>query len=254
MPRMSVFSILFILAQQKIKCKCLKNIHKRRTHNILYSMRKLVYISILAAALTAASSAACAKNVNYSDYISEMRTAIYLYEDDSESIKIYCSEKESPFVADGIKGQTGGLVEIYATLDGSFDEVNVSGGNISGGDMSYLTVKDCWYLSYSGIAEGDEIALTLNRDGQTKDYTLIKVAGENVISCEQALQCVIEHDETLFERMTVNGIFEGEIFVRLLYDENCYYYVGVCGRDGNIHAFLVDGNSGRIIAEREHRI
>ncbi len=218
-------------------------------------MRKMITAAaVIAAAIAAGTAGGCSRQTDYTDYISEMRYAIYMYEDDGESIKIYCSQKETPFLADGIKGQTGGLVEIYATLAQSYDKVEVSGEDISGGEMSYLSVKGYWYLSYGGEAEGDEIALTLSRGGESNDYTLIKVAGENTLTCEQALKCVTEHDAALFENMTVNGVFEGEIFVRLIYDESCYYYVGVCGRDGNIHAYLVDGTSGRIIAEREHRI
>ena len=233
----------------------MKNIHKIRRDNILYNMRKIFGISLTVAAVAAAVLIpGCAKQTNYCDYISEKRFGIYMFEDDNESIKVYCSEKESPFNADGIKGQTAELVEIYASLSGSYDEVTISGENISGGEMSYLTVKGCWYLSYSGFPEGDQLQLELTCDGKTQTYTLVSVAEGGTLSCEQALQCVVEYDASLFEGMTKNGIFNGEIFVRLIYDENCYYYVGVCGTDGNIHAYLVDGQSGRIIAEREHRI
>ena len=216
-------------------------------------MKKILY---LAAALAAAAAmlCGCAKKTNYADYISEKRYAVYLYEDDAESIKIYCSEKESPFVADGVKGKTTTVTEIYAKLSGEPETVNISGGGITGGEMSYMTVRDCWYLSCGETIEGDSAELTVVKDGAEKTYTLPKAGTGGALTCEQALDCVTEHDRQLFDSLTVNGIFEGEIFVRMIYDGACYYYVGVCGRDSTVHAYLVDGASGRIIAEREHRI
>lgn len=176
-----------------------------------------------------------------------------MYSGDDAEIKIYCCEKESPFVADGVRGQLNELVEIYVSFTGDYDKVNVTSESFAGGEMSYMATKGCWYLSYSGEGlTGSEVTVSVERDGSSVDYTLINVAGEGVMSCEEALACVVEHDPELFERMTVSGVFDGEIFIRLLYDEKCYYYVGVCTPDGTIYAYLTDGETGRIIAEREH--
>ncbi len=231
----------------------MKNIHKRAGRDIFYSMRKFALIFAAVAAAAVATVSACTRETDYSDYISEERFAIYMYEDDDIQIKIYCSNKESPFIADGVKGDVSALVEIYATLGESYETVNVSGESVTGGEMSYMSVKDCWYLSYGGEISGSEISITLDADGTAADYTLVSVAGENVMPAEKALGCVREHDGKLFESLTRNGIFNGEIFIRLLYDENCYYYVGVCDNEGDIHAYLVDAVSGRIIAERKYK-
>ena len=71
------------------------------------------------------------------------------------------------------------------------------------------------------------------------------------MDCESAVKCVTEHNPDLFASLTENKIFKGEIYVRLLYDEGCYYYVGVCDREKNINAFLVDGVRGKIIANKK---
>lgn len=215
-------------------------------------MGKLFYIAAAAAAACTLFAAGCTNDIDYFEYVSERRHAIYMYEGDGESIKIYCSEKESPFLADGIKGNLSDLIEIYVTLDKNCDEANISGDGITGGEMSYMTVKDCWYLSYGGTLEGDEVIVTIDADGEKESYTLIKVSAS--LTCEQALDCVTEYDGAAFEKLTQNGIFNGEIFIRLLYDDGCYYYVGICDGQGQIHAYLIDGESGRIIAEREYKM
>ena len=210
----------------------------------------------LAIAVCAAALGGCAKDsTDYADYISENRYNIYMYSDVGAEIKIYCSEKESPFVADGIKGNVNALTEIYLQFDEGFDEVYITSQSFTGGDASYLTVKGCWYLSFSGYQQGDSITLTVNCDGESKDYTLQSILYDGVMSAEEALQCAVEYDGATFETLKKNGIFYGEIFLRLLYDAGkCYRYVGVCDRNGKIKAYLLDGETGRVIAERDYNM
>ena len=193
----------------------------------------------------------CAKQVDYLSYISERRTNIFQYRDDETEIKIYLSEKETPYLADGIKGEVSPLTEIFVTLPKNHEEVNVSVGDISG-EMSYRAVENCYYLSLSDTSiEGESAEVTLSYNGESKTYTATSVLYSGVMSCNDAVNCVIEHDSELFKSLTQNNIFCGEIYVRLLYDEGCYYYVGVCDRNKKIFAYLVDGERGKIIATKE---
>ena len=72
-----------------------------------------------------------------------------------------------------------------------------------------------------------------------------------MVSCDEAVLCVAENKRELFESMTSNGLFDGEIYVRLLYDEGCYYYVGIINKAEHISAFLIDGEHGKIVASKE---
>ena len=193
----------------------------------------------------------CAKNTDYASYISEKRTDIYMYSDDSVSIKIYVSEKENPYNSDGIKGAMTSLTEIFVALPENREEVNVSVGNANG-EMNYRAVENIYYLSLSnGGVSGDSAAVTLTYGEESNSYTLLNVRDDSVMDCESAVKCVTEHNPDLFASLTENKIFKGEIYVRLLYDEGCYYYVGVCDREKNIDAYLVDGVRGKIIANKK---
>lgn len=193
----------------------------------------------------------CGKQIDYSEYISEKRTDIYLYSDDGLQIRIYVSEKETPYCADGFKGEMGKLTEIYVTLPKNPDEVNVKAGNIEG-EMNFRAVENCYYLSATnGDISGESASVTLTFGEESKTYSAMNVKYDGVISCEDALKCVLERDLSLFEGLTESGIFCGEIYVRLIYDDGCYYYVGVCDRDKKITAYLVDGVKGKIIATKE---
>ncbi|MCD7728579.1 MAG: hypothetical protein LUI60_01530 [Clostridia bacterium] len=210
-------------------------------------MKKLLCLSCIAVLCAFASG--CARETDYTEYISELRYDVFIYSGDSDEIKVYCSERESPYAADGVKGEMENFTEVYATFGKSYENVTVE-INDESGEMSYLTVKNCWYLSFSGGRyETDTLAAKFSLGGQSCEYTLISVLSDGVMDGASALGCVMEYDGDIFSGMTTNGIFCGEIYIRLLYDEKCYYYVGVCDRSGNIKAYLADSETGRIIAE-----
>ena len=213
-------------------------------------MKKItVIIACICAALCLLSG--CAKKVDYLTYVSEKRTDIYLYSNDGLEIKIYRSEQETPYSADGVKGEMSALTEIFVTLPENCDEVNVKAGNIEG-EMNYRAVENCYYLSSSGgEIPNSNVEVNLSYGGNNQTFTAISVLYDGVISCDEAVKCVVEHNADLFASLTQNNVFCGEIYVRLLYDDGGYYYVGVCDRNKKITACLVDGERGKIIATRE---
>lgn len=211
---------------------------------------KKIAISVLCLFCAVGFLGGCKKKVNYLDYISESRYGIWLYSSDGLEVKIYRSAKENPYIADGIKCEMTELTEVYVTLPKNYDEVELSLGS-AGGEMSYRAVENCYYISFADGVSGDNIDVNLTCGSDSYTCTAVSVLYDGVMDCNGAVKCVLEHDGELFSSMTENGIFCGEIFVRLLYDEGCYYYVGVCGRDKNITAYLVDGERGKIIATKK---
>lgn len=193
----------------------------------------------------------CSKQVNYLDYVSERRSEIYVYADDDTSVKIYCSEKEQPYKADGIKGDVCPVTEVFVTLPKNPQELDISLEG-QGGEMNYRAVENCFYLSFTAEAFNKKsVDVTLTLDGESKTYTALSVKYDGVMSCDEAVLCVAENKRELFESMTSNGLFDGEIYVRLLYDEGCYYYVGIINKAEHISAFLIDGEHGKIVVSKE---
>lgn len=193
----------------------------------------------------------CAKTIKYTDYISEKRTDIYLYASDDTEIKIYCSKREQPYAMDGIKGDVSDFIEIFVKLPKNPETLEVSAEGL-GGEMNYRAVENDFYLSFTaGPFKTASVEVTLDCDGKVTEYTLQSVKSGALLSCEQALNCVIEHDKDLFSSLTDGKVFSGEIFIRLLYDNGCYYFVGVCDRNKNMNAYLVDGERGKIITSKK---
>ncbi|MBO5328693.1 MAG: hypothetical protein J6B04_05930 [Clostridia bacterium] len=212
-------------------------------------MRKFLTATLFLVIFTF-SLCGCFKKIDYTDYVSESRTTIYIYCDDEISVKIYCGNKESPYCADGIKGKVESFTEILVKFLNNPKSVNITCDNICG-EMNYNAVKNAFYLSDGvKIPPLDDLLFKLEVDGKAYEYKATNVTLNGVISKETALNCVIEYDGETFEQLTEHGLFNGEIFIRILYDEGCYYYVGVCDTQGKIKAYLLDGVYGKIIAER----
>lgn len=214
------------------------------------SMKKFLCV-FLAACAAICFFCGCGKRVNYLNYVSEKRSNIYLYSNDGFEIKIHISERETPYSTDGIKGDMSDFCEIFVTLPKNYDEVEISVADVNG-EMNYKAVENCYYLSLSGgNISGESVNVNLTYGGKTEEYTAVSVLYDGVISCDDAVKCAIDHDGELFKSLTQNDLFMGEISVRLLYDEGCYYYVGVCDREKKITAFLVDGERGNVIATKQ---
>lgn len=213
-------------------------------------MKKIFYIFFAAAGLCLALCG-CAKSVDYYSYISELRTGIYVYEEDGLSLKIYYSQKESPYVADGIKSEMNAVCEVFLTCTNTpaEAEVNVDG---KGGEMNYRAVEKSFYLSFPAEdAKKDKLNIKLVIDGKEKQFEADSVLYDGVIDARTALDCAMEYDRGTFDNLTDGSHFDGEIYIRLLFDNGCFYYVGVCDKQGDISAYLIDGENGRIIAERK---
>lgn len=191
----------------------------------------------------------CKKNVDYFTFVSEYRKSVYLYKDDVVSVRIYSVDKETPYSLDGVKGAVTEVTEVFVEYAKSADEVEIELLG-HGGEMSWMAVTRNYYLSFSGgDLSGASIPVVLNIDGTEKKIDVFNVAEEGTIDGKTALKCVREYDGDAFSSLTEGSAFAGEIIIRLLYDDGCYYYVGICNREANVHAYLVNGSDGRIIAE-----
>lgn len=200
--------------------------------------------------LTLALLPACNKNCNYSEYISENRKEVYFCKEDNFEVKIFFSDRETPYLADGVKGEIATVCEVYYKCENNPNEVTFEFENQSG-EMNYSSVTDSFYLSFTHQAlNASQMETSFTVDGKKSDVVVKNVFEKGTIEWQKALDCVIEYDGEKFNTLTQGKRFLGEVAIRLIYDDGCYYYVSVCDREKQVKAYLVDGKSGRIITEK----
>ncbi|MGN1372788.1 MAG: hypothetical protein ACI4VK_01920 [Candidatus Coproplasma sp.] len=215
---------------------------------------KKIFVSGICLCLAASCLAvlpSCSKGVDYNNYVSENRREVYLCKEDTYELKIFCSDRETPYCCDGVKGDMTTVCEVYYKCNSSPSSVTVDVEGYSG-EMSYMSVSNSFYLSFScDCFNKESLDVKLNVDGKDKEIKANNVFEAGTIDWQSALKGVIEYDGERFENLTQRNRFLGEIGVRLIYNDGCYYYVSVCDRENKVKAYLVDGKSGRIITERE---
>lgn len=219
----------------------------------LFSLKTYVFLPILLVCLLFACS--CKKEVCYFDYVSELRSNVFLAETEDFSLRIHSTKKENPYAMDGIPKESSILTEVFLSVP-SGDQTCILSFSVNsrefGGDMSYDNVKAEYYYSCTfDSSSAKEIPCTVQYG--EKEVTLLakSVLDESVLSPKKILNALQETEKEFFTALTDKYGFQGEIYIRLLYEDSAYYYIGVIDRNTNVSAFLINAKTGKILAKRQ---
>ena len=198
---------------------------------------------------------ACKTKTDYFHYVSELRSNIFIAKTEDLSLRIYAVEKENPYLSDGIKQETTKRTEIYLIAPEGNKEYNISftlGENTYGGDMSFDNVKTEYYYACTlDIASEKSIPCKITCGDTIVEMNAESVKTETTLSAKYVLENLVTEETALFNAMTDKYGFIGEIYLRLIYEDAPYYYIGVIDRNGGINAFLINAQTGKILAKRK---
>jgi len=197
----------------------------------------------------------CKKSVDYFSYVSELRNNILLAEDENFSIKIYGVAKETPYVADGIPKEITTRTEIYFIAPEGNQNCTIAftvDGKEYVGEMSFDNVKTEYFLSCTlDISTCKSIPCTITYGDKHLELNALSVLKQDTLTPQDVLTIIQTQNIELFTAMTDKYGFTGEIYIRLIYEDAPYYYVGIIDRNGTINAFLLNATSGKILAKRQ---
>ena len=204
--------------------------------------------------LSLGSLCSCNKTPDLTDYISEHRNNLFLYSGDGFFVKAQNTIKEHPYVADGYKGELTHRAELFITAPVDIKNCLVTfitDGIEHHGEASYDNVKRHFYYSCAAdLSETESLPLRISFDGAEREITLASVKKETLLQPAELLNKLFSEEADLFKALRHGKEFLGELYIRLLYENAPYFYVGVVDRSGNITAFLMDGKTGKILAKR----
>ena len=75
---------------------------------------------------------------------------------------------------------------------------------------------------------------------------------DTTLSPKAALACLLGAEKELFSALTDKYGFAGEIHIRMIFENSPYYYIGIIDRKGTIHAYLLNAETGKILAKRQN--
>ena len=225
------------------------------TLNFIKKYKLLRPICFFLCILLALFTSGCKHEINYFDYVSELRSNIFLAENEDVRLRIYSVVKEYPYATDGIAHEKTARTEVYLLAPDGTQNYTITlyiEDNEYGGELSYDNVKGEYFLSFSlDTSNLREIACDLSCGETQIQCTAASVLRENTLVAQDILANVQSYSPDLCQEMTDKYGFAGEIYLRLLYEDAPYYYVGVINRKGEITAFLVNATTGKVLAQRK---
>lgn len=218
---------------------------------------KKIYYALLSAIFVCLCLcfAACRNEIDYFSYVSELRNNIFLAETDDFSLRVFSVKRESPYAADGIPKEIFSRTEIYLRAPSHATHYTITlqaGEQTLGGELSYDNVKSEYYLySPVDISTFDAVSCVIAYGDTEISLQALSVMEKDCLSCENALKQLVQTESELFASLTDKYGFCGEIYLRLIYEDAPYYYIGVIDRNQNVYAFLMHAKSGKILAKRQ---
>jgi hypothetical protein len=196
----------------------------------------------------------CKSKIDYTPYISELRSNILLATSEEFSLKIYAVKKEIPYRADGIPREKTTRLEAYLHAPAGNESCDLSftiDGREFQGEMSFDNVKAEYFYSCTlDVSKATELPCRIEYGELTVETTARSIRSENTLNAKDILSILKTEEHELFTSMNDKYGFNGEIYIRLIYEDSPYYYVGVIDRNGAVHAFLINAQTGKILAKR----
>lgn len=222
--------------------------------------KKLCYAFITLLILSTVLFAGCSQQTDLTEYVSEYRSNIYIGTQDKYTVFVTCGTREYPYCADGTPANKSELFDVVLTVP---DNTRTYKINFTLNEKNYeaeLAFDNVRMIhTYSQTLpqpKETSISFTIS-DADDPEAEKINVTAESVIKetllgLKDLLSCAQKENKQLFSSFTSHKKFNGEIYVRLLWENDiCYYYVGLIDKNGKTYALLVDAKSGKTIATHE---
>ena len=230
------------------------NVFSKSKKNLTFCNKLLRFVLLSILVAVSALLISCKKTVNRFDSVSEIRSNILLASSDEFSLRIYIGEREVPYSTDGVARETSPRFDAYMVAPNGTKTYNFHfkiGSETYGGEMSYDNVKgEYYYFCSLAVGQLDELSCEISYDEERIVLTAKSVLTEQTLSPKQVLQKLEELETDFFASLTDRYGFAGEIYVRLIFEDKPYYYVGVIDRKGNASAFLLNAETGKLLAKR----
>ena len=201
-------------------------------------------------------ASSCKNELSLEMYLSQNRSVAYVSVSENYTLTVYGEEREDPFISDGFVGTqkkfiTVRLEDYKQSLDDARVSLSFNGITLEGKfEYSPLNGKFTTEIQTESLPTDNQIVAVIKNAGEETTLTLSSFTAENSIDYKSALNSV-----TKTAGKEINKMLEGngsiEVRLRKIAQSNrLYYYVSVIDKSGNTLAYLVDGESGNVLASK----
>lgn len=221
-------------------------------------MKKTIAISLFLIAFISICFSACSKPPSLDVYLSELRSDVFEGQSQSYFLKAGFGFKETPFVNDGLVGET--VSQMTFKLEGDLVDGAKYSLSFNNGEELVKTDFTVNPVTHSMTACVETPCFTLKEfcvdvisSGKTEKVSLKSTLPDNTLSSSDALKALYEKQTQLINSFfDENKNLKAELYMRVLVkDEKPFWYVGIASGNEQLKALLVDGISGEVLAIRE---
>lgn len=214
-------------------------------------IKKIILSLLLISATTFAFG--CKKSPALFDNVSRLRSDVFYGETENYAVTVYPELRESPMIANGEISEIKNLViiklRVKNNLTGEFT-VTFEVDKKYSETFSFSAFSDCYVSSVEVEKLPDKpFIATICHEEALENVTLESKLNDDTISYKTALDKAYKSKTEYIDERSVNGVFGGEIYLRLIAEKDKnYWYVGFI-TDEETLALLLD-DKGVLLEER----
>ncbi len=216
-------------------------------------------LSIIVVLVVVLTSISCKDTLDLSIYISQLRLSIYEGQSENVTLTVYAEERENPFIIDGFVGELKKVLVVKLDSNGrTIDSASVSlefdGVNYTGDfEFSPLNGKYIAEIFVDELPNSPTVNAVFKCGEESLNLELKTQIKSGNLSYNEVLDAVKKYDNQTVKELFNTTNVSTEIHIRIISDKNKnYYYVGFSERSGKMHAYLVDGVSGEVLAKKSN--
>lgn len=198
----------------------------------------------------------CDKRIDYFSYVSELRSDIFTGEKDNYCITVYAGMKEKPFAHDGVANDTALTLTVKLITKEKINEAVTVKLSYDGKEYTKTLEYNPVLTTVSADITVEalpqkKLQATLSHGETVETIQLSSLRLDDSANYTQALKAATDKASEFINKNSTGANFKGEICIRLLCEgDKNYYYVGFILNDGLALAYLLDGKTCEIIAEK----
>lgn len=210
-------------------------------------------IVILTALLFLTLICGCSGKFRLDENVSRLRSNAFFDENENYLLYAFPEIRETPMIADGVINKTEKTVILKLKLkyaaEGEFT-VNFTTDKEYSETFAFSAFSDCFVTSVKvNMLPYKPFNATITHNGESQTLYMESLLNEKTVTADVALKKAYKAKKDYVDKHTVNGVFDGEIYIRLITEnDKNYWYVGFTTKEQTLCLLLND--KGELVDER----
>lgn len=173
----------------------------------------------------------CGDKYRLDESVSRLRSDAFFGETENYLLYAYPEIRESPMIADGTANKTEKIVilklKVKTEGQGEFT-VTFSSDKEYTETFTFSAFSDCFVTSVKvNMLPDKPFNATITHGDETDNLYMESLLKKQTISADAALKKAYKTKQDYIDKNSVNGVFNGEIYVRLIAEnDKNYWYIG----------------------------